>query len=316
MKRSDIALKSILDTIGICVMLLVIPFMCLIALAIKIDSRGPVFFRQLRVGRHGQRFRMFKFRTMVPDADAMKDSLRHRNEAQEGLFKIADDPRITRVGRFLRCTSLDELPQLFNVMKGEMSLVGPRPLIVEEDRLIAGEGCQRSIVKPGMTGHWQILGPGRVSLQEMAIMDASYVCDWSIWKDIRILLLTVLHVVGRKGDMTTSKSRKAPMKLKAITTKQRQVAIAAIITGMLIAGTGGVLAAARGLPSSGSAAQAQYGTPPVVIPSSPPAVVPPAISRVKPHVPPKHKVHRAKKHKKHHTVKHHHIVRHKAAVTG
>ena len=112
--------------------------MVAIAVAIKLDSRGPVFFRQLRVGRHGERFEMLKFRTMVPDAEAMKDSLRDRNEAQEGLFKIADDPRVTRVGRLLRKSALDELPQLFNIVRGEMSLVGPRPLVIEEDQRVRG----------------------------------------------------------------------------------------------------------------------------------------------------------------------------------
>src|SRR5436309_3581984 len=103
--------------------------MIAIALAIKFDSRGPVFFRQLRVGRHGKRFYMLKFRTMVPDAEELKDSLRHRNEAKDGLFKIAEDPRVTRVGRLLRRSALDELPQLWNIVRGEMSLVGPRPLV-------------------------------------------------------------------------------------------------------------------------------------------------------------------------------------------
>jgi lipopolysaccharide/colanic/teichoic acid biosynthesis glycosyltransferase len=108
--------------------------MIVIAIAIKLDSRGPVFFRQQRVGRHGKRFDMLKFRTMVPDAEALKDSLRHRNEAMEGLFKIAEDPRVTRVGRLLRRSALDELPQLLNIVRGEMSLVGPRPLVLEEDQ--------------------------------------------------------------------------------------------------------------------------------------------------------------------------------------
>ena len=122
------------------------------AIAIKLDSRGPVFFRQLRVGRHGQRFHMLKFRTMVPDAEAMKDSLRHRNEAQEGLFKIAEDPRVTRVGRLLRKSALDELPQLLNIVRGEMSLVGPRPLVIEEDQRIEGWHRRRLELMPGMTG--------------------------------------------------------------------------------------------------------------------------------------------------------------------
>ena len=109
------------------------------ALAVKLEDGGPVFFRQQRVGRHGHRFHMLKFRTMVPNAEALKDSLRHRNEAMEGLFKIAEDPRVTRVGRLLRRSALDELPQMWNIVRGEMSLVGPRPLVIDEDRHV--EGC-------------------------------------------------------------------------------------------------------------------------------------------------------------------------------
>ena len=126
-----------------------------IALAIRIDSRGPVFFRQVRVGRDGRHFRIFKFRSMVVDAEKRKDELRELNEAGDGLFKITDDPRITRVGGFLRRTSLDELPQLFNVLRGEMSLVGPRPLVVDEDAQVLGLDRSRLHLTPGMTG------PGR-----------------------------------------------------------------------------------------------------------------------------------------------------------
>jgi lipopolysaccharide/colanic/teichoic acid biosynthesis glycosyltransferase len=158
-----------------------------------------VFFRQLRVGRHGRRFYMLKFRTMVPDADAMKESLRHRNEAQDGLFKIAQDPRVTRMGRFLRITALDELPQLLNIVKGEMSLVGPRPLVIEEDERIEGWHRRRLELMPGMTGPWQILGPARVPLKEMVALDYLYVANWSLWTDVKILLRTVPHVLGRRG---------------------------------------------------------------------------------------------------------------------
>jgi lipopolysaccharide/colanic/teichoic acid biosynthesis glycosyltransferase len=175
------------------------PLMLLIAIATKLDSRGPVLFRQLRVGQHGQRFHMFKFRTMVRDAEAMKDSLRDLNEAQEGLFKIADDPRVTRVGKLLRKSSLDELPQLFNIIRGEMSLVGPRPLVIEEDQQIEGWQRQRLELMPGMTGQWQILGPARVPLREMVAIDYLYIANWSLWIDIKILLRTVPHVIGRRG---------------------------------------------------------------------------------------------------------------------
>jgi exopolysaccharide biosynthesis polyprenyl glycosylphosphotransferase len=198
--RSSAAVKRTFDMIGVVVGLLAVaPLMLLIAIAIKLDSRGPVFFRQLRVGRRGKRFYMLKFRTMVPDAEDLKDSLRDRNEAQEGLFKIVDDPRVTRVGSFLRKSALDELPQLLNILRGEMSLVGPRPLVVEEDERIEGWHRQRLELLPGMTGHWQILGPARVPLREMVAIDYLYVANWSLWTDVKILLRTVPHVIGRRG---------------------------------------------------------------------------------------------------------------------
>jgi exopolysaccharide biosynthesis polyprenyl glycosylphosphotransferase len=198
--RSSSAIKRAFDLLGASVGLLVIsPLLIAFALAIKLDSRGPVFFRQLRVGRHGRRFYMLKFRTMVPDADAMKESLRHRNEAQGGLFKIARDPRATRMGRFLRITALDELPQLLNIVKGEMSLVGPRPLVIDEDERIEGWHRRRLALMPGMTGPWQILGPARVPLKGMVALDYLYVANWSLWTDVKILLRTVPHVLGRRG---------------------------------------------------------------------------------------------------------------------
>ncbi|MHB8233140.1 MAG: sugar transferase [Solirubrobacteraceae bacterium] len=198
--RSSAAFKRAFDLFGASLGLLAIsPVLLVIAIAIKLDSRGPVFFHQLRVGRHGHRFHMLKFRTMVPDAEAMKESLRHRNEAQEGLFKIADDPRVTRVGRLLRRSALDELPQLWNIVRGEMSLVGPRPLVVDEDKRVAGWHRRRLELMPGMTGPWQILGPSRVPLREMVAIDYLYVANWSLWSDIKILLRTIPHVLGRRG---------------------------------------------------------------------------------------------------------------------
>jgi exopolysaccharide biosynthesis polyprenyl glycosylphosphotransferase len=198
--RSSAAFKRAFDLFGASLGLLAIsPLLVLFAIAIRLDSRGPVFFRQLRVGRHGQRFYMLKFRTMVPDAEALKDSLRHRNEAQEGLFKIAEDPRVTRVGRLLRKSALDELPQLLNVVRGEMSLVGPRPLVIEEDQRVEGWHRRRLELMPGMTGPWQILGPARVPLREMVAIDYLYVANWSLWTDVKILLRTVPHVLGRHG---------------------------------------------------------------------------------------------------------------------
>jgi lipopolysaccharide/colanic/teichoic acid biosynthesis glycosyltransferase len=135
---------------------------------------------------------------MIRDADSLKESLRERNEAS-GLFKITEDPRVTRVGRFLRRTSLDELPQLFNVMRGEMSLVGPRPLVVDEDAQVSGLDRSRLHLTPGMTGPWQILGPTRVPIDEMVGMDYLYVANWTLWTDVKLLVRTVFHVFGRRG---------------------------------------------------------------------------------------------------------------------
>jgi exopolysaccharide biosynthesis polyprenyl glycosylphosphotransferase len=201
LSRSSAIVKRAFDLfVALVGLLAVAPLLLTIALAIKLESRGrgSVLFRQCRVGKHGEHFGLYKFRTMVPDADRLKDSLRHRNET-EGLFKIADDPRVTRIGRLLRRSALDELPQLLNVVRGEMSLVGPRPLVVDEDEHVTGWFRRRLELMPGMTGPWQILGPSRVPLQEMVAIDYLYVANWSLWGDAKILLRTVPHVLGRRG---------------------------------------------------------------------------------------------------------------------
>jgi exopolysaccharide biosynthesis polyprenyl glycosylphosphotransferase len=198
--RSSAAVKRAFDLLFTTAGLLALaPLMLVLAVAIKLDSPGPMFFRQERVGRHGKRFRIFKFRTMVRDAEALKDSLREQNEAQGGLFKIAADPRVTPVGRLLRKTALDELPQLLNVLKGEMSVVGPRPLVVDEDMHVKGWHRRRLELTPGMTGPWQILGPARVPLREMVAIDYLYVANWSLWNDVKILMRTISYVVSASG---------------------------------------------------------------------------------------------------------------------
>jgi len=174
------------------------PLLLMIAIAIRLESPGGIFFRQTRVGRRGKSFRILKFRTMVVDADAMKEELRHLNESQ-GLFKMTQDPRITRVGGWLRRTSMDELPQLLNVLRGDMSLVGPRPLVPEEDRQIEGWYRERLNLAPGMTGQWQVLGSSRIPLQEMVAIDYLYVANWSLWTDVQYLLRTIPHVVMGRG---------------------------------------------------------------------------------------------------------------------
>jgi exopolysaccharide biosynthesis polyprenyl glycosylphosphotransferase len=195
--RSSRTLKRGFDIVVTSLSLLAAaPLVALLALAVKLDSRGPVFFRQIRVGRDGRPFHIFKFRSMVDGADARKDELRALNEVGDGMFKISSDPRVTRVGAFLRRTSLDELPQLFNVLRGEMSLVGPRPLVTDEDAKVLGLDRSRLHLTPGMTGPWQILG-ARVPMQEMVGIDYLYVASWSLWLDVKVLARTVRHVLRR-----------------------------------------------------------------------------------------------------------------------
>lgn len=199
LSRSSRLLKRVFDLCGaVLVLIVALPFMVVLAIAIKMDSRGPVFFRQLRVGRDGRHLRIRKFRTMIADAEQEKARLLGLNEA-EGLFKIAEDPRVTRMGRLLRRTSLDELPQLFNVLRGEMSLVGPRPLVLDEDAKIAGLDRYRLALTPGMTGHWQIAGSSRVPLAEMVKIDYLYAAGWSLWTDLKILMRTVPYMLARRG---------------------------------------------------------------------------------------------------------------------
>jgi exopolysaccharide biosynthesis polyprenyl glycosylphosphotransferase len=200
LSKSSQFLKRTMDLVASAAgLLLLAPLLLLLGLAVKLDSRGPMFFRQPRVGRKGDRFDMFKFRSMVPDAERIKAQLREQNEAEGGLFKISRDPRVTRVGRFLRHTSLDELPQLLNVLRGEMSLVGPRPLVPDEDLLIEGWQRRRLAVKPGMTGLWQIFGSARIPMDEMVKIDYLYGANWSIWLDVKILIRTVPYVLHRRG---------------------------------------------------------------------------------------------------------------------
>jgi exopolysaccharide biosynthesis polyprenyl glycosylphosphotransferase len=200
LSKSSEFLKRAMDIAGAsCGLVLAAPVLALMAVAIMLDSRGAPLFVQSRIGRQGKRFAMIKLRSMVQGADQLKDEIRDRNEVDGGLFKIANDPRITRVGRLLRRTSLDELPQLVNVLRGDMSLVGPRPLALDEDALIEGWGRRRLAIKPGMTGLWQIFGSSRIPMPEMVKIDYLYGANWSIWLDLKILLRTVPHVLARRG---------------------------------------------------------------------------------------------------------------------
>jgi exopolysaccharide biosynthesis polyprenyl glycosylphosphotransferase len=198
--RSSLALKRGIDLcVSAVVLLLTMPFLLAMALAIKLSSKGPVLFAQDRIGRDGKTFRMYKLRTMVHGADGLKAELAHLNEAEGPMFKIANDPRVTPVGRVLRKLSLDELPQLWNVLRGEMSLVGPRPLVPDEDDHVIGYHRERLDLTPGLTGPWQVLGRTAIPFPEMVKLDYLYVAEWSLWNDIKLLIRTVPVVVNGRG---------------------------------------------------------------------------------------------------------------------
>lgn len=192
--------KRAFDLVGAILLVAILaPTWLMIAFLIRVDSPGPIFFRQRRIGQDGRAFSMLKFRTMIDGADEQKAALLHLNEAAEGLFKIDGDPRVTRMGRWLRATSLDELPQLFHVVWGKMSLVGPRPLVPEEDAQILGSQRRRLQMRPGMTGVWQVGGASSIPIHEMVRLDTGYVDNWSVWTDLKVLGITAAHVVMRKG---------------------------------------------------------------------------------------------------------------------
>jgi lipopolysaccharide/colanic/teichoic acid biosynthesis glycosyltransferase len=176
----------------------VVPLVLLCAVAVRLDSPGPVFFSQRRTGLHNRRFQIWKFRTMCRDAEAMKASLQHLSIVPAPDFKVPNDPRITRVGRFLRATSLDELPQLWNVFIGDMSLVGPRPTSFASDTWDLWHTA-RLEVRPGLTGLWQVTGRGVMTFDERLRLDIAYLRSMSFSNDLRILLRTVFVVVNRSG---------------------------------------------------------------------------------------------------------------------
>lgn len=199
LSRSARAVKRSLDVVGAGLLLLIaLPLMAVIAIAIKMDSKGPVFFRQRRVGRGGKVFRIAKFRSMVVDAEEQREALLKLSQ-DPGWLLLERDPRITRVGGFLRRTSLDELPQLLSVLRGDMSLVGPRPLIEEEDSHVEGWRRARIDLTPGLTGLWQVLGRTSIPFEEMVKLDYVYVTNWTLWGDVRLILRTLPVVLSRRG---------------------------------------------------------------------------------------------------------------------
>jgi exopolysaccharide biosynthesis polyprenyl glycosylphosphotransferase len=203
LNESQLLIKRIFDLVFILTLLPgLLPIMAIIAMIIKLDSRGPVFFIQDRVGKNKRRFSLYKFRTMVENAEGLLTQLEHLNEAQGPIFKIANDPRITRVGKFLRKTSLDELPQIINILRGEMSLVGPRPMSVRDVDLF-DQGIQRKrfSVKPGLTCLWQVSGRSRLTFAKWLELDLFYIDHWSLGLDFKIMLKTIPAVIKGEGAM-------------------------------------------------------------------------------------------------------------------
>jgi exopolysaccharide biosynthesis polyprenyl glycosylphosphotransferase len=197
--RSSRGLKRAMDiTLAAMLLVLFAPVMAIVAIAIKLDSRGSIFFGQERVGKRGRRFRLLKFRTMAPDAEQRRAELLEQSIDPHWL-KLDHDPRVTRVGRRLRRLSLDELPQLWNVLRGEMSLVGPRPLIEADDQLVEGWARRRLDLTPGITGYWQVLGRTRIPFEEMVKLDYLYVMNWSLWSDLRLILRTLPVIISGRG---------------------------------------------------------------------------------------------------------------------
>ena len=192
--------KRIIDLVGSSLLILMLsPFLILLAILVKLDSRGPVLFAQERVGQNQRRFKMLKYRSMVINAEEIKAALMEQNEMDGPVFKIKDDPRVTRLGRFIRRYSLDEFPQLFNVWRGEMSLVGPRPPIPSEVAQYTWSQRRRLSIKPGMTGLWQVSGRNQIGFEEWVEMDLAYIDQWSIGLDFIILLKTFKAVVAGRG---------------------------------------------------------------------------------------------------------------------
>lgn len=191
--------KRVIDIIAAVIGLIVLsPILLIVAILIKIDSKGPILFKQQRVGKDGNEFGMYKFRSMVINAEELKDSLEDKNEMSGPMFKMKNDPRITRVGKFIRKTSIDELPQLINVIKGEMSLVGPRPSLPKEVAQFKPWMKERLTVKPGLTCYWQVSGRNNIPFEEWMKMDIKYIKERSLWVDIKLIFRTFFVLFGDK----------------------------------------------------------------------------------------------------------------------
>ncbi|WP_298843426.1 sugar transferase [Clostridium sp.] len=193
-------IKRIIDIIGsLCGILVLSPVMIIVSIWIKLDSKGPVFFAQNRIGKDGLSFKMYKFRSMCMDAECLLDKLRCENEMSGPMFKIKEDPRITNIGRFIRKTSIDELPQLFNILKGEMAIVGPRPSLPKEVDQFTPFQKRRLIAKPGLTCYWQVRGRSNIGFEEWMKMDVEYLGDRSTLVDLGLILKTIGVLFGDEG---------------------------------------------------------------------------------------------------------------------
>ena len=192
--------KRTIDIIGAGLgLILLSPIIAIVACAVKVTSKGPIFFSQKRVGKNGELFEMYKFRSMVVNAEELKENLEDQNEMSGPMFKIKDDPRITKVGKFIRKTSIDELPQLWNILKGDMSLVGPRPSLPKEVEQFDNWMFKRLSVRPGLTCYWQVSGRNNIDFEDWMKLDISYVEDRNIWIDIKLIFKTIFVLFGDKN---------------------------------------------------------------------------------------------------------------------
>ncbi|GAB6150675.1 sugar transferase [Clostridium novyi] len=189
--------KRIIDMFGaLCGIIILLPIILITAVAIKLDSKGPIFFSQERVGKNGKVFKMYKFRSMIINAEEVLYKLKEKNEMSGPMFKMKDDPRVTRVGKFIRKTSIDELPQLINVLKGEMSLVGPRPNLPREVEQFSDHQKLKLLAKPGLTCYWQVSGRSSIGFEEWMELDIKYIKERSTWTDIKLIFKTVGVLFG------------------------------------------------------------------------------------------------------------------------
>lgn len=192
--------KRVIDFIGaLCGLILLSPILVIVGILIKMESKGPIFFSQKRIGLNGNEFNMYKLRSMVVNAEELKEKLLAQNEMSGPMFKMKDDPRITKIGKFIRKTSIDEIPQLINVLRGEMSLVGPRPSLPDEVKKFEDWMLTRLEVKPGLTCYWQVSGRNNIDFEDWMLLDIKYVNERSLWVDIKLVFKTFFVLFGDKN---------------------------------------------------------------------------------------------------------------------